>query len=65
MTSLKLLSHYLCVVYEKNRQQSEVTFSPLKILTAHLSNTDYRLICNNLLTNAQTLYLHSFVTLKH
>lgn len=65
MTSLKLLCHYLCEVYEVNYEQSQDNFQPIKILTAYLSNIDYRLIYNNLLTNAQALYLHSFVTLKH
>ena len=64
MTSLKLLFHYLCEVYEENHQQSQKSFSPLKILTAHISSTDYILIYNNLSTDAQALCLHSYITLK-
>lgn len=64
-TSFKLLSHYLCEVYEVNHQQSQDNFQCIKILTAYLSNTDYRPIYNNLLTNAQALYLHSCITLNH
>jgi hypothetical protein len=30
MTSLKLLSHYLCEVYEENHQQSQDNFQPNK-----------------------------------
>jgi hypothetical protein len=40
MTSMKLLSQYLSEVHEESHNSLRMTFSPSKILTGHLSNTD-------------------------